>query len=65
MTEAEAQAMAKKIGARGYFKTSAKNNEGVREVFETAARAALRKKKKMCLEYQRKKRMASRMVVVL
>ena len=40
MTEAEAQAMAKKIGAQGYFKTSAKENQGVKELFDEAARLA-------------------------
>ena len=38
----------KKIGAHKYLECSAKTNEGVREVFEHATRAALltRKKKK-------------------
>ena len=40
MTEAEAQAMARRIGAQGYFKTSAINNQGVEELFEAAATIA-------------------------
>ena len=40
MTKADAEAMATKIGARGYFETSAKENQGVREVFEEAAKLA-------------------------
>jgi Ras family protein A len=43
---AEGRAMAKKINAFAYFECSAKRNEGVREVFETATRAALQEKKK-------------------
>ena len=35
----------KKIGARYYLECSAKTNEGVREVFEHATRAALLSKK--------------------
>lgn len=42
----EGRAMAEKIGAFGYLECSAKSNEGVREVFETATRAALQTKKK-------------------
>ena len=38
--------MADKIGAVGYLECSAKTKEGVREVFEHAARAALARKKK-------------------
>ncbi|CAF1044939.1 unnamed protein product [Rotaria sp. Silwood1] len=38
--------MAEKIGAVGYLECSAKTKEGVREVFEYAARAALARKKK-------------------
>jgi Ras family protein A len=38
--------MAEKIGAVGYLECSAKTKEGVREVFEHAARAALARKKK-------------------
>lgn len=37
--------MKKKIGARYYLECSAKTNEGVREVFEHATRAALLSKK--------------------
>ena len=43
--------MSEKIGAYTYLECSAKTNEGVRDVFETATRAALqtkRKKKRMC-----------------
>ena len=54
MTKADAEAMATKIGARGYFETSAKENQGVKEVFEEAARLAcdvpdITKKKKFCV----------------
>lgn len=48
----EGRAMAEKINAFAYLECSAKSKEGVREVFETATRAALqvkKKKKKMCL----------------
>lgn len=37
--------MKKKIGARHYLECSAKANDGVREVFEHATRAALLSKK--------------------
>ena len=37
--------MAKKINAFAYLECSAKKDEGVREVFEIATRAALLKKK--------------------
>ena len=40
VTKAQAEEMAKKIGAEGYFETSAKENLGVKEVFEEAARLA-------------------------
>ena len=40
VTEAEAEEMAKKIGAKGYFETSAKENLGVAEVFAQAAKLA-------------------------
>jgi GTPase SAR1 family protein len=42
----EGRAMAEKIGAYGYLECSAKTKDGVREVFETATRAALQVKKK-------------------
>jgi Ras family protein A len=42
----EGRGMADKIGAYNYLECSAKLNEGVREVFETATRAALATKKK-------------------
>ncbi|CAN8004711.1 unnamed protein product, partial [Ixodes pacificus] len=37
----EGRAMAEKINAYGYLECSAKTKDGVREVFETATRAAL------------------------
>ena len=40
MTDAAAREMMKKIGAREYFETSAKENKGVKELFEEAARLA-------------------------
>ena len=39
----EGRAMAEKINAFAYLECSAKSKEGVREVFETATRAALQK----------------------
>ena len=42
----DGRAMAEKIGAFAYLECSAKQNDGVREVFETATRAALQTKKK-------------------
>ena len=42
----EGRSMAEKINAFGYLECSAKTKEGVREVFETATRAALQTKKK-------------------
>ena len=42
----DGRAMAEKIGAYAYLECSAKLNEGAREVFETATRAALQTKKK-------------------
>ncbi|XP_023613150.1 transforming protein RhoA-like isoform X1 [Myotis lucifugus] len=49
----EGREMANRIGALGYVECSAKTKDGVREVFETATRAALRarrgKKKSRCL----------------
>lgn len=52
VTPEEGRAMAEKINAYGYLECSAKTKEGVREVFETATRAALqtkRKKRTKCL----------------
>ncbi|KAJ1963795.1 GTP-binding protein Rho1 [Dipsacomyces acuminosporus] len=54
VTPEEGAAVAQKIGAAKYLECSAKNNDGVREVFETATRAALlaktkKKKKSGCL----------------
>merc|ERR1712055_1050708 len=40
VTDAQAKEMATKIGAKGYFETSAKENLGGKEVFEEAARLA-------------------------
>ena len=37
----EGRAMAERIGAFAYLECSARNNDGVREVFETATRVAL------------------------
>jgi len=48
----QAEDVRKKIGAIKYLECSAKTNEGVREVFEHATRAALltrKKEKKKCL----------------
>ena len=42
---AQGEEVKKKIGARYYLECSAKTNEGVREVFEHATRAALLSKK--------------------
>ena len=39
-------AVAQKIGARQYLECSARSGEGVREVFQTATRAALLKPKR-------------------
>lgn len=41
MKPEEGRAMAEKINAFAYLECSAKSKEGVREVFETATRAAL------------------------
>lgn len=45
VTSQEGQAMAEEIQAFAYIECSAKTKEGVKEVFETAARAALQVKK--------------------
>lgn len=42
------KALAKKIGAFSYAECSAKTGEGVKEVFQTAARAILEKRRKFC-----------------
>ncbi|PAA56024.1 hypothetical protein BOX15_Mlig008754g1 [Macrostomum lignano] len=42
----DGRAMAERIGAVSYIECSAKTKEGVREVFETATRAALQTKRK-------------------
>merc|ERR1719384_2685643 len=42
----DGRTMAEKINAFAYLECSAKSKEGVREVFETATRAALQVKKK-------------------
>jgi Ras family protein A len=42
----DGRAMAERIGAYAYLECSAKTKEGVREVFETATRAALQARKK-------------------
>lgn len=42
----QAEDVAKKIGAVKYLECSAKTNEGVREVFEHATRAALTTRRK-------------------
>ncbi|CAO2658441.1 Nn.00g061640.m01.CDS01 [Neocucurbitaria sp. VM-36] len=53
VTPEQAEDVRKKIGAQKYLECSAKTNEGVREVFEHATRAALltrkEKKSKKCL----------------
>ena len=38
VSDEDAQEMAKLIGAKGYFETSAKTNTGVDELFEAAAK---------------------------
>ncbi|OLL22472.1 GTP-binding protein rhoA [Neolecta irregularis DAH-3] len=51
VTREEGESVAKKIGAAKYLECSAKTNEGVRETFENATRAALsfqKKKSKRC-----------------
>jgi len=45
VSQAQGNAMAGQIGAVAYIECSAKTKEGVREVFETATRAALQKRK--------------------
>lgn len=52
VTLEEGRAMSEKINAYGYLECSAKTKEGVREVFETATRAALqvkRRNRKKCI----------------
>lgn len=43
----DGKTMAEKIGAYAYLECSAKSKEGVRDVFETATRAALSIKRKV------------------
>ena len=53
----EGQAMMEKIAAAGYYECSAKQREGVTEVFEAATRAALNNQgKKVCNKCKRKGR---------
>jgi Ras family protein A len=52
VTPEQGEEVRKKIGAYKYLECSAKTNEGVREVFEHATRAALltkKKKEKKCI----------------
>ena len=42
----QGRAMAERIGAHAYLECSAKTKDGVRDVFETATRAALQNKAK-------------------
>nr|XP_006001153.1 PREDICTED: rho-related GTP-binding protein RhoB-like [Latimeria chalumnae] len=49
----EGRAMAARIGAYDYLECSAKTKEGVREVFETATRAALQNRSKSRTRYAR------------
>ena len=53
VTDEKAKAVARAIGAREYFETSAKSNTGVKEVFEAAARLAFevpaQKRTKKCV----------------
>ena len=44
MTEEAAKKMADKIGAKGYFETSAKDNQGVQELFAEAIKLACAQK---------------------
>lgn len=44
VTSEEGRSVAEKINAYGYLECSAKTKEGVREVFETATKAALQVK---------------------
>lgn len=46
MSASQGEEVRKKITAHKYLECSAKTNEGVREVFEHATRAALLQKKK-------------------
>lgn len=51
-SDTQGEEVRKKIGAYKYLECSAKTNEGVREVFEHATRAALltkKKKEKKCI----------------
>ena len=50
----EGRTMAEKINAFAYLECSAKSKEGVREVFETATRAALQVNTKLLIIYWQK-----------
>ncbi|EEB07587.1 rho family GTPase Rho5 [Schizosaccharomyces japonicus yFS275] len=52
----EGEAVAQKIGAFKYLECSAKQNDGVQEVFETAARASMMKYKAPSRQKMKKKR---------
>ena len=57
VTSEEGRVMMEKIGAAGYFECSAKQREGVTEVFEAATKAALSNQgKKFCSKCKRKGR---------
>ena len=43
--ESDGRSVAQKIGAKHYLECSARSGEGVKEVFQTATRAALLRKK--------------------
>merc|ERR1712088_42716 len=61
----DGRTMAEKINAFAYLECSAKSKEGVREVFETATRAALqvkKKKKKPCVLFRRQTKSAKRSI---
>jgi Ras family protein A len=41
ISQAEAEAVAESIGAYGYYECSAKNHQGIVELFDEAARASM------------------------